>query len=83
MTLRAVGAPRPVRVEGADRGGPPAAVVLDGRRRAVIAVRDDWVVQDRWWTDRPIDRHYFELVLEPGRVAVAYREASGGWFAHA
>jgi hypothetical protein len=83
MTLRAVGAPRPVRVEDADRGSAPAAVVLDGRRRAVIAVRDDWVVQDRWWTDRPIDRHYFELVLEPGRVAVAYREASGDWFAHA
>ena len=82
MTLRAVGVPRPVRVEEGGREGAPAAVVLDGRRRAVVAVRDDWLVQDLWWTDRPVDRHYFELVLDPGRVVVAYREAGGGWFAH-
>ncbi len=82
MTLRAIGGPRPVRVD-AGPGDAPAALVLDGRRRAVVAVRDDWLVQDLWWTDRPVDRHYYELVLEPGRVVVAYREAAGEWFAHA
>ena len=46
-------------------------------------VRDEWLVQDRWWTDRPVDRHYFELVLDPGRVAVVFRDVrAGGWFAH-
>ena len=83
MTLRAVGTPRPVRVEGAAPDGAPVAVVVDGRRREVVAVRDDWLVQDQWWTDRPVDRHYFELVVEPGRVLVTYRDAAGGWFAHA
>jgi hypothetical protein len=49
----------------------------------VAAVRDEWLVQDRWWTDRPVDRHYFELVLDPGRVAVVFRDVrAGGWFAH-
>jgi hypothetical protein len=49
----------------------------------VVAVRDDWLVQDRWWTDRPVDRHYFELVLDPGRVAVVYRDnRAGAWFVH-
>ena len=83
MTLRAVGTPRPVRAEGARPGGAPAALVVDGRRREVVAVRDDWLVQDLWWTDRPVDRHYFELVLEPGRALTAYRDAAGEWFAHA
>lgn len=77
-----MGLPRPVRVDEDGREGAPAALELDGRRRAVVAVRDDWLVQDLWWTDRPIDRHYFELVLDPGRVVVAFREAAGDWFAH-
>ena len=82
MSLRALGAPRPAEVEAAP-GGVPRAVVLRGRRRGVVAVRDDWLVQDRWWTDRPVDRHYFELVLDPGRVAVVYRDIrAGAWFAH-
>jgi hypothetical protein len=81
VSLRALGAPRPVEVEAG--AGAPRAVALGGRRRPVAAVRDEWLVQDRWWTDRPVDRHYFELVLEPGRVAVVFRDArSGGWFAH-
>ncbi len=81
MSLRALGAPRPAEVDAPD--GVPRAVVLRGRRRAVAAVRDDWLVQDRWWTDRPVNRHYFELVLDPGRVAVVYLDGpGGGWFAH-
>jgi hypothetical protein len=63
--------------------GLPHAVVLDGRRRAVAEVREDWLVQDRWWTDEPVDRHYFDLLLEPGRLLVVFQEArTGGWFAH-
>ena len=47
-------------------------------------MREDWLVQDRWWTDEPVDRHYFDLLLEPGRPMVVYREASSGeWFTHA
>ena len=83
MSLRSLGAPRPVTVEAVPGDAAPHAVVLDGRRRQVVAVRDEWLVQDRWWTDRPVDRHYFELVLDPGRVALVFRDVrAGGWFAH-
>ncbi len=49
----------------------------------VVAVRDSWRVQDRWWTDQPVDRTYFDVVLEPGRPALIYREAPDRWFMHA
>lgn len=63
--------------------GIPHAVVIDGGRRSVTAIREDWLVQDRWWTDEPVDRHYYELVVDPGRVIIAYRDArTGGWFTH-
>jgi hypothetical protein len=82
VTLRALGAPREVEV-ASDPAGAPVAVTLAGRRRRVTAIRDDWLVQDLWWTGRPVDRHYFELVLEPGRHLVAYREtATAAWFAY-
>lgn len=82
MSLRAIGAPRAARVTcGSD--GVPAEVEVDGRMRRVDAVRDDWLVQDLWWTGRPVDRHYWELVVDPGRLVVAYREtADGSWCVH-
>jgi hypothetical protein len=56
---------------------------LDGKRRAVVAIRDDWLVQDRWWTDSPVDRHYFELVIEPGRVIVVFHDVRAAeWHTH-
>jgi hypothetical protein len=59
-------------------GGVPAALA----GVAVDSVREDWVVEDRWWTGRPVRRRYFELVLEDGRNVVVFRNLSGGgWFA--
>jgi len=66
---RRLGAPGPARVEvGLDRR--PITV---GRLR-VEAVREDWVVEDRWWTGKPLQRRYFELVLENGRNVVVFRD---------
>ncbi len=63
--------------------GLPHAIVVDGRRREVTAIREDWLVQDRWWTDEPVDRHYYELVVEPGKVVVTFRDTrSGDWYAY-
>ncbi len=73
---RRLGTPRPALVE-VGRGGRPTAV---GRRR-VEAVREDWVVEDRWWTDEPLCRRYFELVLEDGRNVVVFHALPGeDWF---
>jgi hypothetical protein len=82
MSIRGLGAPHPLRVI-TGRGGVPHAVVIDGRRRLVVAVREDWLVQDRWWTDEPVDRHYFELVVEPGRRLVVFLdERRREWLTH-
>lgn len=70
---RRIGTPRPVQVEV----GPDGRPVAVGRSR-VEAVREDWVVEDRWWTGRPLRRRYFELVLEDGRNAVVFHDLAGG-----
>ncbi|MGH2745499.1 MAG: hypothetical protein ACRDN8_24010 [Thermoleophilaceae bacterium] len=74
--MRALAAPRPAAVD-ADERGTPAAV----RAVAVDSVREEWVVEDRWWTGRPLRRRYFELVLIDGRNVVVFRDlVGGGWF---
>jgi len=57
---------RPTRVDGA----------------AVDAVRDSWVVEDRWWTIAPVRRRYWEVVTVAGAVLVIFREPGGRWFRH-
>ena len=47
----------------------------------MAAVREEWRVTDRWWTEEPVERCYFEALLETGRNVVVFRdEASGAWF---
>jgi hypothetical protein len=72
--LRQLYAPRPVRTERGP-GGTPRAV----EGVAVAAVREEWIVEDRWWTPRPLLRHYFELVLVDGRNVVVFR-SGGRWY---
>jgi hypothetical protein len=69
-------APRPARVRtGAD--GVPLAV----ESVTVESVREEWLVEDRWWTPRPLRRRYFELVLADGRDVVVFEaEDSASWF---
>ena len=51
-------------------------------RRDVAIVREEWRVVDRWWTDEPIDRRYFDVVLESGQRTVVFLDGeSGRWFA--
>jgi hypothetical protein len=74
--LRRLYVPRPVKVE-ADSAGQPASV----DDVAVEAVREEWVVEDRWWTPNPLGRHYFELVLADGRNLVIFRSiVSRRWY---
>jgi hypothetical protein len=52
---------------------------VDGR--AIEAVRESWLVEDRWWTERPLRRRYWELVDARGRNLVVFHDLrSGGWF---
>jgi hypothetical protein len=73
---RRLAPPRPVRVR-ADATGRPEAV----GSRAVEAVRESWLIEDRWWTDAPLRRRYWEVVTADGRDLVVFRDLEGGrWF---
>ena len=68
--------PRPVSVEQ-ELDGAPRRV----NRRPVALVREEWRVVDRWWTEDPVQRRYFDVVLEGGERTVVYRDQeAGGWF---
>ena len=50
-------------------------------REQVALVREEWRVVDRWWTEEPVHRRYFDVVLEGGENAVVYRDEDAGcWF---
>ncbi len=73
---RRVAEPRPVRVR-ADEHGRPLSVA----GRAVEAVRESWLVEDRWWTDAPLRRRYWEVVTTDGRNRAIFRDLeAGAWF---
>ena len=68
--------PRAAAVEAGDDGIP----VRIGRG-AVDSVREEWLVEDRWWTARPLRRRYFELTLADGANAVVFCDlTSGKWY---
>jgi hypothetical protein len=75
-TAGRVNAPQPALVEPSFDGTPRHV-----NRQVVALVREEWRVVDRWWTEDPVSRRYFDVVLESGQNTVVYRdEEQGGWF---
>ncbi len=73
---RRIAEPRPARVQADDHGVP---LEIDGR--PVDAVRESWLIEDRWWTDRPLRRRYWEVVTGDGRDLVVFRDlVEGRWY---
>ena len=70
-----VNKPWPVPVQ-VDSEGMPKAV----GRLAVESVREEWLVEDGWWTQKPLQRRYFEVVLSDGSDVVVFCEQDGRWF---
>ena len=76
-SARRLNAPRP----GARRERTPTATPRRVNRQDVAVVREEWRVVDRWWTDEPVHRRYFDLVLETGENTVVYHDDdAGSWF---
>jgi hypothetical protein len=74
--LRRLYAPEPVAVR-ADGESTPLAIA----GVAVEAVRERWLVDDRWWIPQKLQREYFELALAGGRAVVVFRcLLSGRWY---
>jgi hypothetical protein len=72
--LRRLYTPRPVAVRTGPRGVPVAVGGV-----AVEALREEWLVEDRWWTSPALRRHYFELVLADGRDVTVFH-AGRDWY---
>ena len=70
--------PRRASVAADSADGRP--VTVDGR--VVDAVRESWLVEDRWWNGSPVRRRYWEVVTACGRNVVVFHDLRGdGWFA--
>jgi CO dehydrogenase/acetyl-CoA synthase delta subunit len=73
---RRLAVPRRVSVTTDEDGHP---LLVDSR--AVDSVRESWLVEDRWWTERPMRRHYWEIVTTCGRNEVVFHDLlSGRWW---
>jgi hypothetical protein len=77
-----VNLPRAVAVRQGEGGVP---LEVDGR--PVELVRESWLVEDRWWTPRPLRRRYWEVVSTDGRNLVVFHDLAadvgrpgGAWF---
>jgi hypothetical protein len=84
---RALNHPRPARVR-LQPGRPGYPIEVDGE--AVESLRESWLVEDRWWTDEPLRRRYWELLGARGRNMVVFhdltavaRAGAGAWFVQA
>lgn len=76
LNARRLNAPRPALVEAAASGAPRRV-----NRQGVAVVREEWHVVDRWWTEEPVSRRYFDLVLETGENTVVYHDdEAGAWY---
>jgi CO dehydrogenase/acetyl-CoA synthase delta subunit len=73
---RRLSVPTRIAVRAGDDGRP---VEVDGHQ--VDAVRESWLVEDRWWTEKPLRRHYWEVVTVSGRNEVVFCDLrSGRWW---
>ena len=69
--------PQPARVDAGEGGLP---LRIDGQ--AVDAVRESWLIEDRWWSEEPLRRRYWEVVTTDGRNLVVFRDLleGGAWY---
>jgi hypothetical protein len=70
---RRLNLPRAADVTAASDGRP---VLVGGRE--VEAVRESWLVEDRWWTGAPLRRRYWEVLVAGGRNLVVFRDLEAG-----
>lgn len=75
-TLRLLAQPDQISVKTGPDGSP---VIVDVA--PVAHIREAWLVEDRWWTDKPLRRAYWEVVTKAGRCEVLFRNLiNGKWY---
>ncbi len=78
-TLRRLNVPRRVEVRvGSDA---PVALRQNSGWLSVIELLDHYRTDDRWWTERPVARAYYAVLVADGRtLTVFHDEIEGSWF---
>ena len=81
MSVRRLNEPVVARVR-LDDNRQPVAVAYGGRSwHRVESVLETWQVDDRWWTDAPIQRLYFTCQLDNGGAVTAlYDVRAEAWY---
>ena len=80
-SARLLARPRQAQVRSGSGGVPRRIRLANGRAYEVAQVRESWLVEDRWWAERPLRRRYWEVVSASGRNLVVFRDLEGGaWF---
>lgn len=73
---RRLAVPRRTRVT-VDADGQPCAV--DGQ--LVEGILETWLLEDRWWTEDPLRRRYWEVVTASGSDQVVFHDLiAGAWW---
>lgn len=66
------------------RSGERMTVTWRGREHAVVEVQEVWRLAEEWWREEPLERTYYQLLLDGGRLLTVFRDGRNGhWFAHA
>ncbi len=73
---RRLALPRRVQVQ-ADAEGQPRRV----EGRSISAICETWLLEDRWWTEQPLRRRYWEVVTSSGGDQVVFHDLiTGVWW---
>ncbi len=70
--LNPVNLPEPLWV-GEDSSGLPGAIKLSGKQW-IIAIDDEWRIDDEWWRGEPVSRFYYTVRLASGQRIVLYKD---------
>ena len=78
--IRRLNEPRSVEVQ-TDDIGLPVSIRERTKPIGVATIEDHWMVRDRWWREKSVERTYYEVILEDGQHVIIYLdELTGSWY---
>lgn len=76
-TYKPINTPEPVVVKE-DASGHPVRL---SHHRAIVAIEDQWRIDDEWWRSEPVSRLYLRIRLASGEKLVLYKDLiTGNWY---
>lgn len=77
--FRPLNKPHPVEVT-CDEAGTPERIVVQGRSRRIIHVKERWRLDDEWWRE-PLSRLYYLVECADGTLETLYRDlVTNTWY---